>query len=57
VTDTIDAAEVPESERLDRDEDPTDPDLGSAALEDGDDVDSLEQVYADPGPIVTEDLG
>ena len=55
--DTIDLTEVPADQRLDRDEDPADPDLGSAALEDGDDTDGLAAIYDDPGEIIEGDLG
>ena len=50
--DTIDLAEVPEDEQLDEDGGE-----GSDALEGGADDDDLADVYADPGPVVEEDLG
>jgi hypothetical protein len=54
--DTIELAEVPEDERVDRDGDPADPDVGSAAAEGGVD-DDLADVYDDPGGVVEEPLG
>lgn len=49
--DTIELAEVPEDERLD-----VDGGEGSDATEGGAD-DDLADVFADPGPVVEEDLG
>lgn len=52
--DTIDLTAVDEADRLDHDE--NDPLSGSSAIEGGDDAD-LDDVYADPGTTVEEDLG
>lgn len=52
--DTIDLTAVTSPARLDQDE--QDPLSGSSAIEGGDDAD-LDDVYANPGPVVEEDLG